>query len=118
MPLIRYTFRHAEGHELTETASFPRKHDVQATLPEGSVLLKHEVLNPFVHESHEWVKLTRLGDRIFYRCAKCGCEAYNVFNMFHGEQFYFVREGKWKANKYEECRDPLKEMPKATSLFR
>ena len=125
MPLIKYTARHPEGHELVETQLFPRgdgdpESIVKTYEPifKTCKLVKVEILNPFVHSVHEWKRISRMGERIYYECAVCGCQAYNKFSNFKGEIKCWTREGKWNHFRFEHCKDPLKEMPMSTKLFR
>lgn len=125
MPLVKYTFTHPEGHELTETDYIPATNDAKKTLVEYFPdipyrelnVIKVEILNPFVHP-HDWKKSHKQGERMYYRCGRCGIISYRRINMFSGEIGQFNREEQWKSVKYERCHDPLKQMPPSTKLFK
>lgn len=123
MPLLRYVAKHPEGHELEETQLFPRGESPEEILKKYEplfkicTLIKVEILNPFVHSEHQWMRINKMGERVYYECGCCGCQAYNRFSNFRGEIKLFNREGKWANVKFDKCRDPLKEMPMSTKLF-
>lgn len=124
MPLLRYTFRHPEGHELTEEDYFKFSNDDFTTVKtilekevKGAELLSINIKNPFIGH-HDWSRTHRAGDRIYYVCGRCDCVSYRRFSNFKGEFGEYIREDKWKSAKYDHCHEPLKQMPPSTSLFR
>lgn len=78
-------------------------------------LLDVEVLNHYVHE-HDWRqqgKPDKYALKVHYRCAHCGATGYRPYNLFKGEsQISVIRNPGWDKQKFELCRDQLKQLPK------
>lgn len=123
MPLLQYTFRHPEGHELTETDLFPPSSDDEEMVRKECLdkikaeLITLEVKNPFIHP-HTWKFTHKSMGRMFYLCERCSIGASRSIHNFKGPIGPYVRDEAHKSVKYELCHDPLKPMPPSTSLFR
>lgn len=122
MPLVKYTWRHPEGHEVTDQGLFEATSDIKSLVAKTDPVLKVgtllniEIVNPLIHE-HKYARTAKIGERIFYKCEHCGVVASRRFSIVKGITGDYRREDPYKSSKYETCRSPLKEMPASTKLF-
>jgi hypothetical protein len=125
MPLVQYTWQHPDGNEVRDTELFPFTNDIEKTILEtvpvfqrwkDAKLLKVESINPIIH-CHKWVKVSKFGERVHFKCEHCGVTAWRRFHYVKGVIGAYNRDDAYKSSKYETCRSPLKEMPASTKLF-
>lgn len=124
--LVKYTWLHPEGHEVTDEGLFKFTNDIEATIRASDPIFLHEntklisvkVINPFIHE-HDYLKTGKFGDRVYFECSHCKVVSFRRFSLFCGPvgEFQQDQQHPVRAKNFNVCRSPLKEMPPSTKLF-